>query len=145
MNDWRKELGSILERRSRASRAERENVQFENFLKTVADPAFQELAEELKRHNRDAQIRITPASIQISVRNNEAEEIAFRVLKRSVPTGLVPFAEVRLRKGPRFVKMESLLRDSPEMVPVEATTQDDVISCFLRHYRMVLDAEQPGA
>lgn len=145
MSDWRKELSGILEKRARASRAEKESAQFEKFLQEVAKPALEELAEELKLHNRMSQIRLTPASILLTVRNEDTEEIAFRVLKRSVPTAIVPYAEVRLRKGLRFVKMESTLRDTTEPIAVQNSTKDDVINCFLRHYKMVLDAEQPKA
>ena len=142
MNDWRKELSGILEGRARASRAEQENALFENFLLQVAAPALNELAEELRRHQRDAQVRTAPAAIQLVVRNNEVEEIAFRVLKRSSPNGLVPYAEVRLRKGLRLVKMESGMRDPPALPTLEEVVKEDVIACFLKHYRMVLDAEQ---
>ena len=64
------------------------------------------------------------------------------MLKRSVPNGLVPFAEVRLRKGLRLVKTESVFRDPPAPATIEEIQPDDVIRCFLKHYRMVLDAEQ---
>jgi hypothetical protein len=142
MSDWRKELGGILEGRTRASRAEQENAQFETFLQQVASPALNELADELKRHKRDAQVRTAPAAIQLTVRNGDIEEIAFRVLKRSVPNGIVPYAEVRLRKGLRLVKTEGVLRDTPAVATIEEASRDDVIQCFLKHYRMVLDAEQ---
>lgn len=140
--DWRKELGGILEGRARASRAEQENAQFEGFLQRVATPALRQVADELVQHNRDASVREAPASIMLTVRNGDVEEIAFRVLKRSMPTGLVPYAEVRLRKGLRLVKTESVFRDSPPPYTLDDVTADDVIRCFLRHYRMVMDAEQ---
>jgi hypothetical protein len=142
MSDWRKELGGILEGRARASRAEQENALFDTFLQQVAAPALNDLAAELKQHNRDAQVRTLPAAIQLVVRHGEAEEIAFRVLKRSIPNGIVPFAEVRLRKGLRLVKTESVFRDPPAQAILEEVRQEDVIRCFLKHYRMVLDAEQ---
>ena len=142
MSDWRKELGGILEGRARASRAEQENAQFDAFLAQVVAPALNELTEELKTHKRDAQVRSAPAAIQMTVRNGDVEEIAFRVLKRSIPNGLVPYAEVRLRKGLRLVKTESVFRDAPAAATLEEITQEDVIRCFLKHYRMVLDAEQ---
>ncbi len=142
MSDWRKELGGILEGRARASRAEQENAQFEAFLGQVASPALNEIAAELREHKRDAQVRAAPVAIQLTVRNGDVEEIAFRVLKRSVPNGIVPFAEVRLRKGQRLVKTESVFRDPPALATLEEITKEDVIHCFLKHFRMVLDAEQ---
>ena len=142
MADWRKELSGILERRTRASRAEQENALFDEFLQNVAGPALNELATELERHGRDAQIRTLPAAMQLVVRYGDVEETAFRILKRSVPNGLVPYAEVRLRKGLRLVKTESVLRDTPTLTLLEEINSGDVINCFLKHYRMVLDSEQ---
>lgn len=143
MSNWRKELGGIVEGRARASRAEQENAQFEAFLQGVASPALREVADELAQHKRDAQVRAAPASVMLTVRNGEVEEIAFRVLKRSIPNGIIPYAEVRLRKGLRLVKVDGAFRESPPAYGLQEVTTDDVIACFLRHYRMVMDAE-PG-
>ncbi|MDD5705586.1 MAG: hypothetical protein PHR35_06650 [Kiritimatiellae bacterium] len=142
MSDWRKELGGILEGRARASRAEQENALFEAFLRQVATPSLRELADELIQHKRDAQVREAPAAILLSVRNGDVEEIAFRIIKRPAATGVLPYAEVRLRKGLRLVKVESFLREPT--VPsygLDDVTKDDIIRCFLKHYRMVLDSE----
>ena len=60
----------------------------------------------------------------------------------------VRYMEVRyspmlhVRKGLRLVKTESVFRDSATPYGLEEVTTDDVIRCFLKHYRMVMDAEQ---
>jgi hypothetical protein len=144
MTDWRKELGGILEGRVRASRAEQENAQFEAFLRQVAAPALKELTEELVSHKREAQVREAPAAILLTVRNGDVEEIAFRVLKRPAANGIVPYAEARLRKGVRIVRAEGFLRDAATPYVLEDVTKEDIIRCFLKYYRMVLDAEQPA-
>lgn len=140
MNDWRKELGGILEKRARASRAEQENAQFEKFMKEVASPALNELAEELRKHQRDATVRQTPAALFLSVRNGENEEISFCVCRHPVPDGVVAYTEVRLRKGLRFVRREGNINEG--QVPLARTTKDDIIACFLKHYGSVLDTDQ---
>ncbi len=141
-SDWRKELGGILEGRARASRAEQESALFEAFLNQTVAPTLEELAVELRLHERDAQVRTAPAAAQLTVRSDDSEEITFRILRRSLSHGIVPYAEVRLRKGLRLVKAESSLRESPETLTIEEINKDDVIQTFLKHYRMVLDAEQ---
>jgi hypothetical protein len=140
--DWRKELGGILEGRARASRAEQETAQFEAFLQRVAAPALQQVAEELGRHGREGIVRTAPASATLTVRHGETEEIAFRVLRRSVPTGLMPYAEIRLRKGDRLVKTDGTFRDRGQAFALDDVTAEDIIRCFLKHYRTVMDAEQ---
>lgn len=136
--DWRKTLGGIMEKHARASRAERENRQFEEFIATVVTPALNELADELRKHERIVMIRPAPAAISLSVRNGESEEISFTVLRRSAPNAVVACAEIRLRKGQRFVKIESNIKEG--QAPLEQTSGDDIIGCFLKYYGQVLEA-----
>ena len=140
MADWRQQLGSILEKRARASRAEQENAQFEAFMREVVSPALNDLAAELRAHDRNAVVRSAPAAMVLSVSNGEFEEISFRVLRRSVPNFVVAYAEVRLRKGQRLVRLDTNIKEG--QVPLAETTQDDIIACFLKYYAMVLDSDQ---
>jgi hypothetical protein len=140
MADWRNELNGILGGRARATRAEQENAQFEAFLDNIALPALAEVAEELiGKHGRDAQVRRAPASVTLSVRSRETEEISFRVLKHFVQTGILPRAEARLNRGQRFVKYESMFKDDPQNYPICEVTKDEIIVCFIRYYRLVMD------
>jgi len=141
MSDWRNELGEILEGRLRATRAEQENAQFEAFLDAVALPALNEIAEELSRkHGRLAQVRRAPASVTLSVRMGDVEEISFRVMKHFVQTGILPQAEVRLNRGTRLVKYESMFREEPHNYRITDVTAQEVIATFLKHYRLVMDS-----
>jgi len=140
MLNWRNELGGILGGKARSTRAEQENADFEAFLDTVAMSALSELAEELhNKHGRDAQVRRAPASLALSVRSGETEEITFRVMKNFVQNGILPRAEVRLNRGQRFVKYESMFKDDPQTYPISEVTKDEIIACFIRYYRMVME------
>jgi hypothetical protein len=140
MADWRNELSGILGGKARATRAEQENAVFEAFLDAAAMPALNEVAEELSgKHGRDAQVRRAPASVTLSVRSADAEEITFRVMKHFVQSGILPRAEVRLNRGQRFVKYESMFKDDPQTYPIGEVTKDDIIACFIKYYRMVMD------
>ena len=146
MADWRMELGGILGGRTRATRAEQENKLFEDFLDTMAMPALAEIAEELNtRHGRDAQLRRAPASVTLSVRAGETEEISFRVMKHFVQTGILPRAEARLNRGQRYIKYESPFKDDPQNYPIAAVTKDEIIACFLKYYRLVMEQGQSTA
>jgi hypothetical protein len=139
--DWKNELGSIMELKSRATRAEQENAVFEAFLDSVAVPGLTEVAEELsKKHNRDAQVRRAPASVSLSVRSGDVEEINFRVNKQYVQNGILPRAEVRVNRGQRLTKYESMFRPDPQNYSISAVTKDDVIMTFIKFYRMGLDS-----
>ena len=146
MADWRNELSGILGGKARATRAEQENAQFEAFLDTVALPALNEVAEELTgKHGRDAQVRRAPASVTLSVRAAEVEEISFRVMKHFVQTGILPRAEVRINRGTRLVKYECMFKDDPQNYPIAEVTTQEIIADFIKYYRMVMDPGQASA
>lgn len=138
-NDWREELGKILDSRSKTTRAELEKERFEAFVAKVARPALGELAGELGRHGRKAVLRETTASITLTVMHGDTEEISFRLLARSLPAGLVPYAEIRLHKGQRLVKTEGKFKHADPHCTIDSVTVADVIVCFLAHYRQAVD------
>ena len=139
MSDWRQELGSIIQGRTRATRAEIENAQFEVFLSKVAMPALRSLAEELSKHGREATVREAPASAILTVRNGINEEIRFQLMKRYAQSGIVPYAEIRLLKGQRYVKYDGNFAAEGQSYTMEDVTSEKIIACFLEHFRMVLD------
>ncbi len=141
MADWRNELNGILGGKARATRAEQENALFEAFLDSTAMPALTEIAEELNgKHGRDAQVRRAPASATLGVRNGDVEEITFRVMKHFVQNGILPRAEVRLNRGQHFVKYESMFKDGVQNYPISDVAKDEIIACFIKYYRLVMDA-----
>jgi hypothetical protein len=127
--------------KARVTRAEQENAVFEAFLDATAMPALAEIAEELRdKHGRDPQVRRAPASVTLSVRSGDTEEITFRVMKHFVQSGILPRAEVRINRGQRFLKYEAMFRDDPQSYPIADVTKDDIIACFIKYYRMVMDS-----
>jgi len=146
MADWRNELSGILGGKARVTRAEQENALFEAFLDATAIPALNEVAEELTgKHGREALVRRAPASATLSVRSGDVEEITFRVMKHFVQSGILPRAEVRLNRGQRFVKYECMFRDDPQTYPITEVAQEEIIGCFLKYYRMVMDKNLANA
>lgn len=140
MSDWRSELNSIIVNKAHATRAEQENARFESFLDSTAMPALQEVAGELvNRHEREVQVRRSPATATICVRSNGVEELTFRVMKHFVQSGILPRAEARINRGQRFVKFEGMFRDDPQAYSIGDVTKSDVINCFLRCYRMLME------
>jgi len=140
MSDWRQELDSIFEGRARAARAEQENAEFEAFLDSVALPAMQELAQEFNgRHEMDARVRRTAGAVTIAVYGDGVEEINFRVLKHYCQEGILPTAEVRVNRGAYQAKYETMFKPDDVAYRIADVTKDDVISCFIKYFRMVRD------
>ncbi len=139
MADWKQELEFIFLSDSQASRAERENARFVRFLREVATPALQDIAEELKRLGRVTHVREAPASTILTVyrENGNVEEICYSVTRQYVNDGILPRAQARVvRTNSRSSTHDSPFR--PEGVPytIDDVTQHDVIQSFLTFYRM---------
>ncbi len=141
-NDWRVELGTIIDKQAKMTRAELESARFAQFLDGVIAPAFQELSAEFGKHGRKATIRQTPNAATLSVANGETEEIFYRILARSLPVGIVPYAEVRMRKGQRLVKKEEGVKGVSSTATIDQIRAADIIASFLSYYRAALDSSQ---
>ena len=141
-NDWRSELNKIVDNRAKATRAELESARFVQFVEKVVLPAFKDLGDELGKHDRKATVRQTSISATICVMNGETEEISFRILSRSLAAGIVPYAEVRMRKGQRLVKAEGNIKGTGTPCTIEHVTPTDIIASFLSYFRAALDSGQ---
>jgi len=135
--DWRVELNGLLGPRTRTTRAEREDAMFQDFLREVVHPAFALISEELSKYERETAIRTTTASTSLNVRNEGEEEFSFRVLRRSLPTMTVPYAEFRYREknGFRIARSETIFRESNAEGSLDKVTVDDIVETFLKCYR----------
>lgn len=143
MEDWKKELESILSGTQRSTRAEKENAMFERFLKNVATPALQQIGDELARLGRDAVVREAPASTILSVRREAGvEEISFRIVRHFINSGILPRAEVRIFRNQRIVRYEGMFRPEGSEYTMAEITQRDIIEAFLYYYRLVTNAAQ---
>lgn len=143
MEEWKKELENILSGVQRSTRAEKENAMFERFLKNVAAPALQQIADELVRLGRDAVLREAPASTILSVKRDAGiEEISFRIVRHFVNSGILPRAEVRIFRNQRIVRYEGMFRPEGVEYTMADITQRDIIEAFLYYYRMVTNVAQ---
>lgn len=143
MAGWRNELSKILNGKGSATRAELENAQFEAFLNGIATPALRQVAAELTQYERDTTIREAPASVVLTVRKDGLEEITFRVMKRYVSNGIIPYAEARIAKGTRYVRHDVTFREVP-VKSIDEITEQDVITSFLKTYRMIHESDVPA-
>ncbi|MBQ9693628.1 MAG: hypothetical protein IJV69_02605 [Kiritimatiellae bacterium] len=139
MESWKQELEDIFLSDSLASRAERENAQFAKFLREVATPALKQIAEEMRRLGRMANVREAPASTILTVYRNggNVEEICYSVTRRFVNDGILPMAHARVvRTNSRTTTHEEPYRPEGSVYTLEDVTADEVIRSFLTFYRM---------
>lgn len=137
MADWRRQLNGMMGDTRRSTRAEQEGQRFTEFLAQTVLPAFHEIGRELSQHGRETIIRETSASATLSVKFHDAIEISYRILRRSLPNTIVPYAEICMneRKGLRMLRKENMLRESTETYGLDDITTEEVIQNFLSHYR----------
>ncbi len=139
MADWKQDLETIFFSDSQASRAERENARFVRFLREVATPALKEIAEELRRLGRTANVREAPASTILTVyrENGNVEEICYSVTRQYVNDGILPRAQARVvRTNSRSSTHDNPFRPEGVSYTIDDVTHDDVIQSFLGFYRM---------
>ncbi len=137
--DWKQELEDIFLSDSLASRAERENTRFVKFLREVATPALNAVAEEMRRLGRVANVREAPASTILTVyrENGKIEEICYSVARQYVNDGILPRANARVvRMNSRTTTHDEPFRPEGVRYTIDDITQDDVIQSFLSFYRM---------
>ena len=138
MADWKQELENIFLSDSQASRAERENARFVRFLREVATPALEEVAEEMRRLGRVASARAAPASTILTVyRDGNVEEICYSVTRQYVNDGILPRANARVvRMNARTTNHDEPFRPDGVKYTIDDVTKEDVIRSFLTFYRM---------
>ena len=138
--DFGKELNEFLGAPRRMTRAEQEDALFQRFIRDKVDPAFKTIADELSKRGREVSVRDTVAAAILTVRKDTSEEISFAVMRRNLPTAIVPYAEVRLRerRGLRLLKSEVNLHENGAYA-IDDVTSEDVVHTFLRCYRKVFE------
>ena len=137
-DDWKHELEDIFMSDSQASRAERENARFTKFLREIATPTLEEIANEIGRLGRATSVREAPASSILTIyREKNIEEICYSVTKQFVSDGILPIAHVRVvRTNSRTTIHDEPLRPVDELYTIDDITADDIIHSFLTFYRM---------
>ncbi len=135
MSDWRDNLGSFLDTTERRKQ-EKARYGMAEFIRDIVAPAFEEIARELAKYERQITTRLTEASATLTVTHAGNEEIRYRVQGRTFPNGIRPFAEVRFRerKGLRLITVENMFRSGNSDYTLEDVTRDEVITNFIETY-----------
>ncbi|MDI6400789.1 hypothetical protein QLX67_02190 [Balneolaceae bacterium ANBcel3] len=140
MSDWKKTLKEILDEdfhKKLRKKAEPEaKLKVRRFLTDIVEPAFEEVAEELKEYGRDIDIEIDKTSITMRVYFEGNEEFFFSVRSRPYRKKDFSFPVLPLRddKGESY-RAEVYLKDGPLYHDVTNYSKEQIITEFLHEYK----------
>jgi hypothetical protein len=135
MADWRNNLDGFFAKEE-VDEGRVKKPEFDVFITDVVLSAFEEIREEMERHDRLATIREAESSANIIVYKVGEEEISYRVHARTLPTGVLPVAEIRCRerKGLKLLTVESMIRNAKPNYALSDITTEDIIDNFVDNY-----------
>lgn len=140
MSDWKKELKELFdeERHQRMKmKAESEDKQrVRKFISDVVEPAFDEIAEELKEYDRDIDVEVEKMAATIRVYNEGHEEFYFSIRSRPYKKKEFSYPVLPLRdeKGD-YYRAEVYLKEGPLYHDVTDYNKDQLIRVFLHEYK----------
>jgi hypothetical protein len=107
-------------------------------LREVATPALQDIAQEMRRLGRVANVREAPASTILTIyRNGNVEEICYSITRQFVNDGILRRANVRVvRTNSRTTTHDEPFKNEGEKYSIDDVVYDDVIRSFLKFYKM---------
>ena len=123
------------------TRAEQEEADFVAFVARVVRPAYSEIGRRLSEKGREITTQETRAACGITVMNGSSMELMFRVTGLSMPVGLIPNVEVKMRerKGLRVESKRFPLRSPADKnSTINGISADDIIECFFIYYEEAL-------
>lgn len=135
MTDWRDNLDTFFSK-EHVDDGRVKKPEFDVFITDVVLPAFEELRTEMEQHDRLATVREADSSANIIVYKMGEEEISYRVHARTLPTGVLPVAEIRCheRKGLKLLTVESMIRSGTQNYRLSDITPADIIQNFVENY-----------
>jgi choline/glycine/proline betaine transport protein len=140
MSDWKKELKELFddEHQSRVrQKIESEGkTRVKRFITEVVEPAFEEIAEELKEYERDIDVEIENMAGTIRVYHEGHEEFYFSIRSRPYKKKEFSFPVLPKRdeKG-EYYRAEVYLKDGPLYHDVTTYSKEQIIREFLHEYK----------
>ncbi len=140
MSDWKKSLKEIFDeehQRKAKMRAESKGKQrVKRFISEVVEPAFEEIADELKEYDRDIDVETERMAATIRVFYEGHEEFLFSIRSRPYKKKEFSFPVLPLRdeKGDNY-RAEVFLKDGPLYHDVTNYSKEQIIEEFLHEYK----------
>jgi len=140
MSDWKKELKELFDEdfqnKMRRKVESEGKLRIKRFVSEVVEPAFEEVAEELKEYDRDIDVETEKLAATIRVYHEGHEEFYFSIRSRPYKKKEFSWPVLPLRddKG-EFFRAEVYLKDGPLYHDVTNYTKDQIIREFLHQYK----------
>ena len=140
MSDWKKELKELFDEdfqnKIRRKVESEGKLRIKRFVSEVVEPAFEEVAEELKEYDRDIDVETEKLAATIRVYHEGHEEFYFSIRSRPYKKKEFSWPVLPLRddKG-EFFRAEVYLKDGPLYHDVTNYTKDQIIREFLHQYK----------
>ena len=140
MSDWKKDLKELFDedyQNKMRKKVESEGkLRIKRFVSEVVEPAFEEIAEELKEYDRDIDVEIEKLAANIRVYCEGHEEFYFSIRSRPYKKKEFswPVLPLRDEKG-EYYRAEVYLKDGPLYHDVTNYTKDQIIQEFLHQYK----------
>ena len=140
MSDWKKELKELFDeefRRKKKMQAESEDkMRVKRFISGIVEPAFEDIAEELKEYDRDIDVEIEKMAATIRVYNEGHEEFYFSIRSRPYKKKEYSFPVLALRDdNGDYYRAEVYLKDGPLYHDVTNYSKEQIIGEFLHEYK----------
>lgn len=142
MPDWRKNLDDYFATTKKTPKRDL-SAELAKFLAEVVVPAYEDVSEALRKHDREVSVRVSEASALLCVHFKGEEEMSYSVQGRMFPHGVRPYATIRFRerRGLRYISVESMIRARKPDYTVADVTKDEVIQDLIEHYMRRVKAE----
>ena len=140
MSDWKKELKELFDEdfqnKMRRKVESEGKLRIKRFVSEVVEPAFEEIAEELKDYDRDIDVEMEKLAATIRVYYDGHEEFYFSIRSRPYKKKEFswPVLPLRDEKG-EYYRAEVYLKDGPLYHDVTNCTKEQIIREFLHQYK----------
>ncbi len=140
MSDWKKELKELFDDELYIKKKEqaesKDKLRVKKFISDIVEPAFEDIAEELKEYERDIDVEIEKMAATIRVYHEGHEEFYFSIRSRPYKKKEFSFPVLPLRdeKGD-YYRAEVYLKDGPLYHDVTNYNKEQIIREFLHEYK----------
>ncbi len=140
MSDWKKELKELFDdeyhNKIRMQVESEGKTRIKRFVSEVVEPAFEEIAEELKEYERDIDVEIETMAAAIRVYYEGHEEFYFSIRSRPYKKKEFSFPVLPLKdeKGD-YYRAEVYLKEGPLYHDVTNYNKEQIIREFLHEYK----------
>lgn len=151
MTNWQDNLKNLFDQKEEKTKETQQKIsqaekEFAEFIKIVARPALEEVAEELKKYKRTAEIFDSGSNyVSITVKKESEhgfseEEFSYAIKLSRGAQRAYPTPETRFQdKDGKSYRAEGFIRSGGQDYTAKDITKEEIINHFLQEYHSHLD------